>query len=264
MYHLPLGYFPAQEQYNLPSLPCPWAGRISGNRPFNRTPSTKGTVGLHARDYTGTCGKSQFRSVLFFWINLPRHHAHCRGVVFCAFPALKQGSVALFQKRKGAGWYPISPEIDTPQNRDRYPIRRRYTSKGQQAGQDLPRCGDMAPHEVLTSNRTYVIIQLQSNIVEAWNTAGRYGCASVQNGHLPNRNGERRALRMLVRVSVTTTTNCNEDAAPPQGGFATAHIYIFDSSRYINRTQTNSACCLCTCFCFSLHLSYIFQRKGGA
>ena len=44
--------------------------------------------------------------------------------LFCAFPALKQGSVALFWKRKDAGWYPISPEIDTPQNRDRYPIRR--------------------------------------------------------------------------------------------------------------------------------------------
>ena len=125
MYHLPLGDFPAQEQYNLPSLPCPWAGRISGNRPFNRTPSTKGTVGLHARDYTGTGGKSQFRAVRLFWINLPRRHAPLQGRgVFCAFPALKQGSVALFQKRKDAGWYPISPEIDTPQNRDRYPIRR--------------------------------------------------------------------------------------------------------------------------------------------
>lgn len=225
--------------------------------------------------YTQFCQSCQWGHHIFFWKIILNsittshkeqrtHSALQSRDVFCAFPALKQGSVALFWKRKDAGWYPIPPEIDTPQNRDRYPIRRRYTSKGQQAGQGLPRCGDMAPHEVLTSNRTYVTIQLQSNIDEAWNTAGRYGCASVQNGHLPNRNGERRVLRLLVRVSVTTTTNCNEDAAPPQGGFATAHIYIFDSSRYINRTQTNSACCLCTCFCFSLHLSYIFQRKGGA
>lgn len=177
MYHLPLGDFPAQEQYNLPSLPCPWAGRISGNRPFNRTPSTKGTVGLHARDYTGTGGKSQFRSVLFFWKTYRDATPLAGAWLFCAFPALKQGLVSLFQKRKGAGWYPISPEIDTPQNRDRYPIRRRYTSTGQQAGQDLPRCGDMAPPDVLTNNRTYVTIHLQSNIVEAGNTAGRYGCA---------------------------------------------------------------------------------------
>lgn len=56
-----------------------------------------------------------------------------------------------------------------PKNRDRYPI------KG--AGQALLSCGDMAPPKVLTGNRTYVIIQLQSNFVEAWNIAERYRCA---------------------------------------------------------------------------------------